>query len=182
MSLLKQSLLSISTLCDSDCTVLFTKSDCKIHCNGEFILQGVRDKSISLWKTPISTSEGEKVYLPISEGAHFANNLEQFSSKTDIISFLHAALFSPVKSTWLRGIRRNNFVTWPGINSKDVAKHLQSSVATAKGHLDRQRTNIPSTTNLPIKKDPDKDKAPSPEEKTDDVAKYCELSLKLRAL
>ena len=135
---LTHSLLSISKLCDNGCEALFTEKECKILHNGRIVLRGLRDKETTLWKIPISTSEGATQYLPISEGANFAFNLEQRSTKASIITFLHEALFSPVKSTWLRAIRRNHFITWPGINATDVTKHLHPTIASAKGHLDRR--------------------------------------------
>jgi hypothetical protein len=92
-----------------------------------------------------SISYVEKVTDNITKPKNVLNNLEQIKSKKGIIDFLHTALFSPVKSTWLRAIRRNHFITWPGINSHDVAKYLQPTTATAKGYLDRRIKNIKST-------------------------------------
>ena len=102
------------------------------------------------------------------------HNLEQINSKKGIIEFLHTALFSPVKSTWLRAIRQNHFITWLGINSHNVAKYLQPTTATAKGHLDQKRKNINSTNinNKPAYDDEtpnNNDVAPHPEEKTENL-------------
>ena len=81
--------------------------------------------------------------------------------------FLHASLFSPVKLTWLKAIKNEQLVTWPGINTTDVAKNLTPTIATAKGHLYRKRKNINST-----QKETEEEKldmTPSPEEKNEDV-------------
>ena len=129
----------------------------------------MRDERNSLWKIPIPTSEGENLPypdsgrdIPSSEGVHASFNLEQMTIKASLIEFLHKAMFSPVKSTWLRAIRRNHFVTWPGINSIDVGKHLAPSLSTAKGHLDRKRKNIrPSRKITPNLDEHDEDIAPS---------------------
>ena len=50
-----------------------------------------------------------------------------------------------MKSTWIKAIKYEHFVTWPRINTSDVAKHLTPTIATAKGHLDQKRKNINST-------------------------------------
>ena len=109
--------------------------------HGKLILNGEQDKATTLWKIPLVTSEGETHYIRTSEGANIACNLEQIFTKEDIIKLLHASLFSPVKSTWLKAIKNEQFVTWLGINTTDVAKHLKPSIATAKGHLDQKRKN-----------------------------------------
>ena len=44
-----------------------------------------------------------------------------------------------------KAIKNEHFVTWPRINTTDVAKHLTPTIATTKGHLDRKRKNIKST-------------------------------------
>ena len=114
-------------------------------------------------------SEGE-TYTKTYENHNQIFNLEQMSTKSSTIDFLHRTMFSPVKSTWLRAIRKNHFITWPGINGKDVAKHLQSTVYTAKGHLDRKRKNIKSSTKKNIELDEhNEDIAPPPESKTEEV-------------
>ena len=56
-------------------------------------------------------------------------------------------MFSRVKPMWLRVIHRNQFITWPGINSNDVAENLEPSKFTAKRHMYRQQKKIhPSAT------------------------------------
>ena len=135
---LTQPLFSIGQFCDNGCTAEFNKNRCTVKKNGNTILYGDRDPLSGLWKIPLLTSEGETKYLPISEGAKFVFNQEQLTTKADIVSFLHLAMFSPVKSTWIRAIQRNHFVTWPGINVTTVSKFLQPTPETAKGHLDRK--------------------------------------------
>ena len=176
---LKTSLLSISTLCDDDCVAVFTKAGCYIFHDNKLVLRGTRDRNTTLWKIPVDTSEGEKEDVPSSEGAHSMCNLEQLTSKRDIIRFLHASLFSPVKSTWLQAIKNKQFHAWPGINAGDVRKHLQPTIATAKGHLNRKRKNTRSTQisetvrKQDIAASPEHQKqldmTPLPEPKTNDV-------------
>ena len=102
---LTQSLLSISKLCDNDCAATFNKKHHNIHHNGKFILHGERYKATTLWKIPLVTSKGDTQYIPTSEGENIVCNLEQIATKKDIIYFLHASLFIPVKLTWLKDIK-----------------------------------------------------------------------------
>ena len=65
--------------------------------------------------------------------------------KSDLAAFLHGALFSPVTSTLTKAIDNNHFISWPGLTTKLIKKHLPKSVATAKGHLNEERQHIQST-------------------------------------
>ena len=95
-----------------------------MHYNGKLILNGDQDKATTLCKITLVTSEGETQHIPTSEGENIVCNLEQIATKKDIIHFLHSSLFSPVKSTWLKATKNEHFVTWPGINTTDVLRHL----------------------------------------------------------
>ena len=56
-------------------------------------------------------------------------------TKEDLAKFLHAACFSPVKSTCFQAINNNYSTTWNGIDYKFISKHLHPSMATAKEHM-----------------------------------------------
>jgi hypothetical protein len=56
-----------------------------------------------------------------------------------------AQCFSPATSTWTDAIDAGFFTTWPGLTAALVRKHLPKSLATAKGHLKQDRTNVRST-------------------------------------
>ena len=57
----------------------------------------------------------------------------------ELVTFLHAACFSPVVSTFIRAIDNGHFLSWPGLTSALVRKHLKPSLFTAKGHLNQDR-------------------------------------------
>jgi hypothetical protein len=67
------------------------------------------------------------------------------SNQKDLINYLHAACFSPVKSTWITAIKNGHFTSWPGLTEHAVEKHLSKSTSTTKGHLNQQRENVRST-------------------------------------
>jgi hypothetical protein len=77
-------------------------------------------------------------------------------SKQELATYLHAALGSPVPSTLLRAIRRNHLVTFPGLTTNLVTKHLPKSLATVLGHQDQEAKHLrltkalPAATTLPV--------------------------------
>ena len=56
-------------------------------------------------------------------------------TKADLARYLHAACFSPVKSTWKKSIQNNHFTTWPGLTLQLILNHLPLSQATVQGHV-----------------------------------------------
>ena len=52
-----------------------------------------------------------------------------------LVRHMHAASGFPVKSTWLRAIKRGNFETWPGLTYSNAAKYCPQVVETMKGHI-----------------------------------------------
>jgi hypothetical protein len=65
--------------------------------------------------------------------------------KVDLIKYLHACCFSPVPSTFIKAVKNGNFITWPGLDTASIIKHLPPSVASAKGHLNQEQKNLQST-------------------------------------
>ena len=55
--------------------------------------------------------------------------------------YLSGALFSPSKSTLLRAIRKEHLISFPGLTTNLISKHLPKQVATSKGHLDQEFKN-----------------------------------------
>jgi hypothetical protein len=73
------------------------------------------------------------------------NHAHDNNTQKDLINYLHAACFSPVKSTWITAIKNGNFLSWVGLTEHAVEKHLSKSPATTKGHLNQQRQNARTT-------------------------------------
>jgi hypothetical protein len=73
------------------------------------------------------------------------NHEHDNSNQKDLINYLHAACFSPVKSTWISAIKNGNLTSWPGLTEQAVEKHLSKSTSTTKGHLNQQRQNTRTT-------------------------------------
>lgn len=66
-----------------------------------------------------------------------------------LVQFLHATAGYPVKSTWLKAIDKNYYLSWPGLNSDRVRKYLTKSEHTIMGHLHLIRQGIRSTKKQP---------------------------------
>ena len=68
--------------------------------------------------------------------------MHRINKINDIIQYSHATIFSLLKATLLRTAKRNHFITWPRLSAKNASKHLDETIATAKGHLDKHRKNF----------------------------------------
>ena len=76
--------------------------------------------------------------------------IKKDQSKSDLASYLYACCGSPPVSAFLRTARNGNLITWPGINDVASKKYLSPSIASAKGHLNQEPTNLQTTkANLP---------------------------------
>jgi hypothetical protein len=105
--------------------------------NGKFVMYGSRDPKSRLWRVNLK-QKFETRHVQCKH-AHDNNN------QKDLINYLHAACFSPVKSTSITAIKNGNFSSWPGLTEHAVEKHLSKSTSTTKGHLNQQRQNARTT-------------------------------------
>jgi hypothetical protein len=135
--LVHNSLISVGQLCDSECSVTFTQDQVTVSRNGENVMYGSRDPKSRLWRVDLK----QKIAPKISQCNHAHDN----NNQKDLINYLHAVCFIPVKSTWIKAIQNGNFTSWPGFNEQNVEKYLSKSTSTAKGHLNQQRQNARTT-------------------------------------
>ena len=63
----------------------------------------------------------------------------------ELVQYMHATCFAPVKSTFEKAVKANFFSTWPGLTQELVKKHLITSTATTQGHLHQEKQNLQST-------------------------------------
>jgi hypothetical protein len=68
----------------------------------------------------------------------------KLSTSAKIVSFYHAALFSPTLTTLIEAVKRG-FIKFPGLTSEILTSHPPVSVATSLGHLDQARQGVSST-------------------------------------
>jgi hypothetical protein len=135
--LVHNSLISVGQLCDNRCSVTFTQEHVTVSKNEKCVMYGSRDPKSRLWRVDLKKR---------FETNHVqCNNAHDNSNQKDSINYLHAACFSPVKSTWITVIKNGNFTSWPGLTEHAVEKHLSKSTSTTKGHLNQKRQNARTT-------------------------------------
>jgi hypothetical protein len=75
-------------------------------------MYGSRDPRSRLWRVDLKQKfETNQVQC---------NHAHDNSNQKDLINYLHAACFSPVKSTWITAIKNGNFTSWPGLTEQAV--------------------------------------------------------------
>jgi hypothetical protein len=94
-------------------------------------MYGSRDLRSRLWRVDLK----QKFETKHVQCYHAHDN----STQKYLINYLHAACFSPVKSTWITVIKNGHFTSWPGLTEHAVERHLSKSTSTTKGHLNQQR-------------------------------------------
>jgi hypothetical protein len=105
--------------------------------NETCVMYGSRDPRSRLWRVNLKQRfETNQVQC---------NHAHDNSNQKYLINYLHAACFSPVKSTWITPIKNVHFTSWPGLTEHAVEKHLSKSTSTTKGNLNQQRQNARST-------------------------------------
>jgi hypothetical protein len=134
--LVHNSLISVGQLCDNRCNVTFTQEQVTVSRDGKCVMYGSRDPRSRLWRVDLKQK---------FETNHVkCNHAHDNSNQKDLIKYLHAACFSPVKSTWITAIKNGHFTSWPGLTEHAVEKHLSKSTSTTKGHLNQQRQHARS--------------------------------------
>jgi hypothetical protein len=99
--LVHSSLVSVGQLCDNKYTVTFTQDQVTLSRNGKSVMYGSRDPKSRLWRVNLK----QKMESEIVQCNHAHDN----NNQKDLINYLHAACFSPVKSTWIKAIKNRNF-------------------------------------------------------------------------
>jgi hypothetical protein len=62
----------------------------------------------------------------------YLHNIYKLPSIEPTICYLHGAAGFPTKASWLKAIRKGNYLSWPLINVKNVAKYFPESEETQK--------------------------------------------------
>jgi hypothetical protein len=136
--LVHNSLISVRQLCDSGCNVIFTKENAEVYKDRKSMMSGICDQQSILSRVDLKEAPKTK-HNPTCNHAHGTSNLKE------LINYLHATAFSPVKSTWIKAIKNGNFSSWPELTEHTTENYLSKSSATEKGHLNQQRIYTGST-------------------------------------
>jgi hypothetical protein len=99
--LVHNSLISVGQVCDNECSVNFTHDQVTVSRNGKEVMYGYRDPKSRPWR--VNLKQKMKPKNAQCNHAHDNNN------QKDLVNYLHAACFSPVKSTWIKAIKNGIF-------------------------------------------------------------------------
>ena len=135
------SLLSIRQLCDNVCQALFDKNKLYIVKNNLLILQGHHNLCDGLWDVRFTAK------LPQPKTKKLVANaiIRKDKSKSNLVNFYHASLFSPTLVTLQNAIVNNHFATWLGMNKLNYKKLIKDTTNIDLGHLAQERKNLQST-------------------------------------
>eukprot|EP00980_Cylindrotheca_fusiformis_P004142 scaffold903_cov124-Cylindrotheca_fusiformis.AAC.1 len=168
------SLLSIGAVCDAGYVVKFDKNSMRILDDGECVLTGTRQRDTGMWHvdapmrtcpapaahfapeiaTPTSPAPcpnctpkvnpptSTPVILPIPE---FQAHALSAPKAAELVSYAHAALFSPALSTLEKALAKGYLINFPGLSLQTLRQNPPVSLPMIKGHMDQIRQNVRST-------------------------------------
>jgi hypothetical protein len=180
------SLVGVTPLVQSGCTVQFAPEECTIQCPDRSVIL-CPSTTNGLWQLPLPapdpaapTNTAPQVTaehtasLTASAGSVTAPNIQPSCTPADLVAFFHAALFSPATSTLLQALKKGFLPPFTGLTEANLRKHPPPAEATIMGHLDSRRKNIQSTKKGDLEEEP-KDFFPSQPEDTT-RSHYCLLT------
>ena len=146
-------LVSVGKLCVNGMKVSFDDKgvEVKNKSNGTIVTTGRRDPVRNLYMLPIPSSVQHKpqgVGLNLIEPVQAtknelcAANAYEIRAVPALISYLHGCAGYIPKATWIAGIDKGFYATWPGLTSARVQKYLRKSEITTLGHQKLVRKNI----------------------------------------
>ena len=159
-NVLNRSLVSLSDCLSDGYQAIFTNTSLTIVNNhNEVILRSDKSPDEKLWKIPIFSlvpppASGVK-YPPLGgkispTGVHSTpkstNHVITHQHNADYVQFIHAVFGSPSISTFTKAISKGFLSFLPRLTTALVTANPPISIATAKGHLDRHRQGIRSTS------------------------------------
>jgi hypothetical protein len=109
--LVHNSLISVGQLCDNGCDVTFNKYTVSVMNNGKRVT-GARDPQSGVCQ--VNLRHAKMTIQSTFNHGYDTNN------QKELIHYLHAACFSPVKFTWIAAIKNGNFTSWPGLTERAV--------------------------------------------------------------
>ena len=111
---------------------VFDANKVKVNISEDAVLRGWRDHQ-GLWR--VSIDDKEDISLSNDELAQAINTVFDLPPIEQTIRCLRASIGFPTKRTWLKAIKKENFVGWLLVTTENVIKHLSQSKETKKGHV-----------------------------------------------
>ena len=128
------SLMSVSKKADDGNVSIFTKEgvivtkeeDVLITCKRKPILVGKLDEH-GRYHVPLTQARGQwKLIKPTKKPKSYiqqANSVYDLPSIEEAINWIHVVCVYPVKCTWPKAIKAGNYIKWPMIIERNVAKY-----------------------------------------------------------
>ena len=66
-------------------------------------------------------------------------------TKRELAKYLHATCLSPPVTTFVKAIKNEQFLTWPGLTTNLILNHLPKSIYTYQGQLNTEKQGLQST-------------------------------------
>ncbi|KAL7477227.1 hypothetical protein ACHAWX_000093, partial [Stephanocyclus meneghinianus] len=110
----------------------------KLSTSKPALLQGWREAG-GLWTVPLANDTAMSPSLNVNKAAM---SVYEIPSRKEVVRFHHAALWFPTKATLLAAIWHGNLVTFPGLTTTNVTKHVQESNKTQKGHMKQTKQGV----------------------------------------
>jgi len=145
--LLDHNLASMSKLCAQGCSATFNSTSVVVRdAEGKIVLSGTKELSDTLWHLPIPLAVAAHPCVRTPPPAIPSASLAiHHQLDADFVQFFHATMGSPCVSTLCTAVQRGYLRSFPRITAKMIRANPPNSIATALGHLDRQRQGINST-------------------------------------
>jgi len=104
---------------------MLNKKYLNVFKNFKLLLTGTRNLRDGLWDIPLIPPT-QRQFHRAAQLIHKSNVIiPRNKSPRTLVQYLHAALFSPTKTTLVRAIRNGHSPTWPGFT---VANHSKKKV------------------------------------------------------
>ena len=91
--------------------------------------------------TKVTNSNTDTILINHPTPSEVIHNEYELPSTMQTIQYLYAAASFPTKATWVKAIKEDNFVGWPGLTVADVNPHFPESNKAQKGHM-KQWQNV----------------------------------------
>ena len=147
-ALAQHTILSIGKFCDAGCQCILQADKAYIIKNNKILMEGKRGAN-GLWYLEQEKPPSKNLFSTSNIGhtpsMNSIQNVHQATRIKEAMQFMHAALFSPAKTTLLRASRLGILPLWPLLTYQNISKHLSETCATHLGHLQRVRKNLRST-------------------------------------
>lgn len=146
---------SILSIFISDRVTANKEDNALVTCKGKQILVRIQDNSARYRIPLVQQQDTWKPCRPSKQGTKTlqqANSVYDLPSTEEYNKWMHAACDFPVKSTWIKAIKAENFEEWLLLTTKRVKKYYLETVETPKGHLNNKQQNVGSTKPKPFER------------------------------